>query len=350
MALIAHYKLDETTGTTAVDEIAAVNGAITGGVTLNQAGSPADPAGKSMLFDGVDGVINLGDNLNYDLTDPRSFSFYVNTTNIGASSNMGVMSNTQLSATAQGMGITLFEGKPTFFINTQGDTTRVSVRSNVAIPSGVWSHVVVTKGLTAAASDIKIYIDDVEITSKTIFQDNATGSMSNTNDFTIGNLDGAIYLDALLDDVRIYNTELTAQEVSDIYATGTLQLAGPILETTDETEWEIHAFSLDGTTHLIGQSSTATYSIPVTLDIPYIITGRPKVDHIWEAGLSVAAGERVTSEGTPHIWEAGGAGTTGGAEPTWNLTGTTVDNDITWTYIEELLQPYSQGPIKPQLV
>jgi len=126
-----------------------------------------------------------------------------------------------------------------------------------------------------------------------------------------------------------------------------LELTGPIVETTNITEWDVHAFSLDGTTHLVVTATGAVYNLPVTLDIPYIVTGLPSLQHVWAAGVVVASGDYTTSETTPHIWVAGGAGTTGGTEPTWNLTGTTVDNDITWTYVEELVQPVSQAPLMP---
>jgi len=126
-----------------------------------------------------------------------------------------------------------------------------------------------------------------------------------------------------------------------------LELTGPIVETTNITDWDVHAFSLDGTTHLTVTATGVTYNIPVVLDIPYIVTGLPSLQHVWAAGVAIASGDYITSETTPHIWVAGGAGTTGGSEPTWNLTGTTVDNDITWTYVEELVQPVSQAPLMP---
>jgi hypothetical protein len=50
--LVAYYKLDETSGSTAVDVIAANNGTITG-ATVNQAGK----IGTAYSFDGGDHVV-----------------------------------------------------------------------------------------------------------------------------------------------------------------------------------------------------------------------------------------------------------------------------------------------------
>src|SRR5215471_5997902 len=53
---IAYWRLDELSGTTAVDIIGGNNGTISGGVTLGQTGALAD-GNKAMAFDGSSGKI-----------------------------------------------------------------------------------------------------------------------------------------------------------------------------------------------------------------------------------------------------------------------------------------------------
>jgi hypothetical protein len=56
----------------------------------------------------------------------------------------------------------------------------------------------------------------------------------------------------------------------------------------------------------------------------------------WSASAAVSAGAvRRPTTTNNRIYQAGGAGTTGGTEPTWPTTigATVVDNDITWTCI-----------------
>ena len=54
----------------------------------------------------------------------------------------------------------------------------------------------------------------------------------------------------------------------------------------------------------------------------------------WSASAAIASGaKRRPTTTNNRIYQAGGAGTTGGTEPTWPTTlgATVVDNDITWT-------------------
>src|SRR5262245_28838411 len=53
---VAYWRLNETSGTTAVDVIGGNNGTISGGVTLNQGGATVD-GDKAMAFDGATGKV-----------------------------------------------------------------------------------------------------------------------------------------------------------------------------------------------------------------------------------------------------------------------------------------------------
>jgi len=143
-------------------------------------------------------------------------------------------------------------------------------------------------------------------------------------------------------------------EIKNFAVSGTgasLTITGPIIETLAITSWDVHLNSLDGTQHFKETTTGATYSFSSDLsNIPYVVTGIPTIDLVWTGSISVSAGQYVTSSTTPYIWVSGGAGTTGVAEPIWNLSGTTIDNDITWIYIDELPEPKSQGPLLPVLI
>lgn len=61
LAFDSHWRLDETSGTTAADAAAVADGTITGGVTLGVVDSPIHQSGnKAMTFDGTTGWIDLG--------------------------------------------------------------------------------------------------------------------------------------------------------------------------------------------------------------------------------------------------------------------------------------------------
>ena len=153
------------------------------------------------------------------------------------------------------------------------------------------------------------------------------------------------------DDTFTYDVDASGSPaLVTVTVTGTAGFSGPIDENLAITSWDVHAFSLDGTVHLKTTSTASTYQIATTQDVAYVITGLPTIDLIWEEGTAVTAGDYMTSPTIGHVWIAQNTGTTkAGAEPPWNLSGNTTDNDITWNYIDELPRPSSQGPIKPGL-
>lgn len=57
---------------------------------------------------------------------------------------------------------------------------------------------------------------------------------------------------------------------------------------------------------------------------------------------------RYTTTFTPHtVAHPDAAAVTGATEPSWNLSGTTTDNTVTWTYVAPLVDPKTLGPKIP---
>ena len=78
---------------------------------------------------------------------------------------------------------------------------------------------------SSSASGITIYVDGSAVAS-TASQDALDDSILRAESLTIGSSEGTHYMDGWMDDVRIYDKELTSTEVSNLYNAG----AG--------TEWE----------------------------------------------------------------------------------------------------------------
>jgi hypothetical protein len=133
--------------------------------------------------------------------------------------------------------------------------------------------------------------------------------------------------------------------------TGTI--SGSITEGLDITKWVIFAVSCaTGQSNGFTISTGSTYLINIERLEPCHVFIAPWFDYAWSAGKSVAVGDIVVAanpDGTPHLWicNSGGSGTTGGTEPTWNLSGTTTDNTVTWTYLDPLVDPVALGPKIP---
>ncbi len=176
----------------------------------------------STPFDGVNSYITTKVLLsNYDLegTDIFSFSFYIkpNTLQEGDIINKFSASSPTL---AKGYFVRLTSlGEIRFALFN--DTNRIDVKSPIVIVSGVWKNVIVTYNGSESASGVKIYVDGV-LQVNTITQNNLTGSINNTTQvLKLGaNTTNARYYSGLLDDVKMWNIELTPTEAecpTDLY-------------------------------------------------------------------------------------------------------------------------------------
>jgi len=90
------------------------------------------------------------------------------------------------------------------------------ISSTTTLVPTKWYHVVCTKGLLANRDQMKIYIDGVLETTGAVQA--ITGNILNNDNLTIGaESDGGQPTDGQLDDVRIYNRELTLKEAKALF-------------------------------------------------------------------------------------------------------------------------------------
>jgi hypothetical protein len=134
------------------------------------------------------------------------------------------------------------------------------------------------------------------------------------------------------------------------------QFTGNINESLAITDWRISAQrASDGAYMGTATSGGSTYTVNVTDTAPCVVTIHPKIDYAWSASKVVALGDLCVPsnpEATHKIYEATDIGsaphqTHSTTEPTWPSSGTVSDNDITWTYVADLVDPISIGPKIP---
>jgi hypothetical protein len=164
-----------------------------------------------------------------------------------------------------------------------------------------------------------------------------------------------------IDDLRI--TKGVARYTGSTYTVPTAafpdhsaQFTGNITESLAITDWRISAQRVsDGAYMGTATSSGSTYAVNVIDTSPCIITIHPKIDYAWSASKVVALGDLCVPsnpEATHKLYEATDIGssphqTHSTTEPTWPASGTVVDNDITWTFVADLVDPISLGPKIP---
>lgn len=208
----SHYwRLNETTGATAVDQVGGSNGTISGGVTLSQPGALTD-GDPAMAFNGTTGKI---------VTTAGSVPA-VWTLELWVNAAIGNVAQRPLFSVNAGAG-------DQFYFKLFGDVSnRLGVSINYTggggttlIPTeplglGSWHHVAFVFPVGLA---IRTYVDGVALTQNAALVKPVVGNSATT--FEIGAATAwPQYFNGALDDVAIYPAALTAAQIAAHYQAG----------------------------------------------------------------------------------------------------------------------------------
>jgi len=180
---------------------------------------------KSILLDGVDDYVTMGDVLDTSDTgaDAFSISAWYKTSNSGTQ-----MIVTKWSNASPINGYALFlqgSSQMRFFMGSFVGNAYLNVTSNTtsSFTDGNWHHVVLTYDGSRASSGIKIYVDTSLITLNTL-RDVAPVGVNNSQEFMIGvrgeASNNAFPFDGNIDEVSYFNSELSASDITSIYNSG----------------------------------------------------------------------------------------------------------------------------------
>jgi hypothetical protein len=186
------------------------------------ADSPGAGSTYSTAFGGTDEYATMGDVLGFERTSAFSASYWFKQ---GPSAPSQYILSKMLEV--PGVSITGYG----IFTNTDGYqlvqliSTNVPdclyVRASVPVGVGVWHHVVWTFSGSSTAAGFHCYIDGT-VQVLTVYYDALVSSILNANAFQLGcRSNGSGCLVASLNNVAVYNKELSQAEVTEIYAGGT---------------------------------------------------------------------------------------------------------------------------------
>jgi len=204
--LIAHYKFDETSGTTAADS--SGNGNI--GALTNMAGTEwtTGKVGGALDFDGTNDYVRVADHSSLNPTNNITFSAWINQSSFPHSWNEILMKY----ESPQVAGYEIYvsgSGRPRVGMALNG--VKTSLDAITAIQTQKWYHVAGTYD----GAEIKLYIDGVLNNSRS-----ATGNISvSSEDLMFGGHVAAN--NVIIDEIRIYDHALSAGEVSALAAGAT---------------------------------------------------------------------------------------------------------------------------------
>jgi hypothetical protein len=236
---LAHWKFDETSGTTAVDSVGGHDG------TLNN--GPVWSTGQingALNLDGNNDAIRVTHADTLSLTDTMTFIAWVNASSFGSTYQTIIAKDAGGGASNYWFGTWQQELDFGFFA---GGFYREVFTSGLNLQPGTWYQLAASFDNTT--DQVVLYVDGVQVHSATL----AFSPSAVTADLAIGRSPDGEYWRGLLDDVRIYDSVLPASEIADLYVAsggggGGGGGGGPTCDGTFRDEFNTQSFDgSDGT-------------------------------------------------------------------------------------------------------
>jgi hypothetical protein len=270
--LVAHWKFDEGTGTTASDSSGNGNT----GTLINGPLWIAGKVGNALYFDGMDDNVNVLDSNSLDLSSSFTLSAWVNPSSTSTNWNTILVKNDRYHLFSNVTGSACTDGSPLGGFST---TQMNYVCPSSPIPLNTWTHLT----LTYNGSVLTLYQNGVGVATS-----NVSGTLSSgTETLQIGGNKYGQYFKGLIDEVRVYSRALSGTEIQTIYqqesATSQTVATSPVNQS--------FSFSLSnsGNKSVIAGSSV-TNSISTTL-----ASGSPQAVTFSASGLLSGASASFSS-------------------------------------------------------
>ena len=249
--LVAEWKFDEVSGSTALDSSGnGHNGILMNGATRYVGGQE----GNKLQLDGIDDYLRVPES---DALDAGTSNFTIAAWVRFAALTAGKSQPIFIKQNANGVGYAFFLDQNQH-LALQGEDTTASARyaeiGATMLASNTWYFVV---GIGDRSNGYRLYVNGVqESTTRTGVLANQAGTLSNAADVLIGaNLNTGNYTSARMDKVRLYNTTLSVSEIQSLF-NGT-PLDNPPANSACTAPW--------GATVAHGASVTAYQSTTVPL-------------------------------------------------------------------------------------
>jgi len=271
---VAYWRLDDTSGTSAVDSSGnARTGTYAGSPTLSAVSLLPVGGGTAVSFDGVNDTLTVGDNAALNAADSGfTFECWVKL-NTPTADKLYILGDKTGTANANQQWSVYWDNR-----STSGSPLRLRTQNGYDATAPVpvdWSGTVARDALAAGGhlavvwvgSNTKIYWNGVQVVSGT----GLTGAVANTRSVYIANLNGnSFYFDGKMDEVALYGTGLSAARVLAHYnAAGALIVTGVAPVDVGSSSATSVVATATGTSAVgAGSSSSASVVVSVTGDAP----------------------------------------------------------------------------------
>ena len=210
--LLAYYTADNTPN----DALGTYNGTLTNGATYG-----TGIINNGFSLDGVNDYVDLGDVLDNDGTQAQSVSLWVKLNT--PLSTFAFVSKFNHFIPYNGWAVQLSNSKVNLiFSNSVTGALYAQTENTQVLTTNTWYHIVATYDGSKSASGIKVYVDG-SIGTQNILKDTLSTNSSSSAGIkaTISSRNAAtIFTNGIIDEVGIWNRELTASEVTQLYNSG----------------------------------------------------------------------------------------------------------------------------------
>lgn len=210
---VAYWRLGESSGSTAVDEMGAHDATYNNSPTLGTTGALANSSDTAATFVRSSSQwVEASDHADLDFTGDFSVEFWMKQ---AFSAFFHIIVAKSDSAADRGWLIyTASSGNVVKFDGRDGTATYHANDGTVNVEDDQWHHVVCVR----EGSNWKIFVDG----ALDISNSKGTGSMANSQPLTIGRryVDGPEYYEGDLDEVAVYNYALSATKILNHYEIG----------------------------------------------------------------------------------------------------------------------------------
>ena len=210
--LIGHWKLDETSGTTAYDSSGREdNGTYTGGVTLGEEGPTGETSNLAAQFDGNNDYVDLP-SMQHEFGDGFAASMWVKAKSNPASGSWHAFLSIANGTYDDEIWVGWRKDYGFYFYGTDlanGDSVE-SVSDSIDFSLDTWTHVIVS---VDEDGYVTLY-QNGSVTLSPDFMSLPTGV--NRNFAYIADSVWDENFDGLLHDVRLYNRPLTSEEIANL--------------------------------------------------------------------------------------------------------------------------------------
>ncbi len=223
IGLKSHLPLDETDGELVANRVIAEHG----GIIKGQARRKPGRLGQALDFDGLN-YVDAGQIGDFENADKFSISVWIQF----ASNEIGtVLSKMDDDNAYRGYDLMIDGGKIAAHFVSHWPDNGFRIASTNPVSLNAWHHLVVTYDGSKRAKGIKLYVDGVAQEFDVTTDNELAGSLKTDKPFHIGRRHKSVPFKGLVDDLQLFSSELSSDDVATLAKGETFAQLAELLRT-----------------------------------------------------------------------------------------------------------------------